>query len=459
MTTVAAVYLRQSLDREGNELGIARQREDCLKLAADKGWKAQEYVDNDTSASSGKVRPSYERMLSDIRDGYIGAVVAWDLDRLHRRPIELESFMALADAEQIKLATVSGDVDLSTAQGRLVARLKGSVAAHEIEHKRARQIRAAKQKAESGRPQWRRAFGYIDTPVGPQLDPEKAPLVEEAYRSLIAGSSLKEIATNLNDAGAVGLNGCRWTESSLANFLHSPRNAGLRFHNGEYVRKGTWEPLVSESIWNQAQRVMESRPGGGKKQRRTMRKYLLSGLLLCGREGCNGHLNGRMKETGKSAYICTKRRCVSVLADDVEPFVIRLIGTRLARKDSQKLLKADIDPAQAQKISDEKADIYSESERLGKQLGQGKLTDIAINAALEELQTRLDALEAQEQDAEKLRVLDGIPLGRPEAIQAVADLSPDRFRALVTLICRITVMPVGKGSHLFNPRRIVVTPI
>ena len=109
MTTVAAVYLRQSLDRDGNELGIARQREDCLKLAADKGWKAQEYVDNDTSASTGKVRPAYERMLSDIRDGYIGAVVAWDLDRLHRRPIELESFMALADAEQIKLATVSGD--------------------------------------------------------------------------------------------------------------------------------------------------------------------------------------------------------------------------------------------------------------------------------------------------------------------------------------------------------------
>ena len=33
--------------------------------------------------------------------------------------------MALADEKHLALATVSGDVDLCTAQGRLVARLKG----------------------------------------------------------------------------------------------------------------------------------------------------------------------------------------------------------------------------------------------------------------------------------------------------------------------------------------------
>ena len=133
----AAIYLRISSDPSGQQLGVTRQREDCAKLCADKGWTPVEYVDNDTSASNGKRRPAYETMLADIRDGRIGAVVAWDLDRLHRRPIELESFMALADEKHLALATVSGDVDLSTAQGRLVARLKGSVAAHEIEHKKA----------------------------------------------------------------------------------------------------------------------------------------------------------------------------------------------------------------------------------------------------------------------------------------------------------------------------------
>ena len=121
----AAVYLRISEDRTGEQLGVVRQRQDCEELCRSKGSTPVEYVDNDTSASNGKRRKDYERMLADIRGGSIGAVVAWDLDRLHRRPIELESFMALADEKRVALATVSGDVDLSTAQGRLVARLKG----------------------------------------------------------------------------------------------------------------------------------------------------------------------------------------------------------------------------------------------------------------------------------------------------------------------------------------------
>ena len=90
-------------------------------------------------------------MLQDIRDGSIGAVVAWHLDRLHRQPIELEHFMALADEKRIALATVAGDVDLSTDNGRLIARITGAVARSEVERKSARQKRAAQQRAEQGR--------------------------------------------------------------------------------------------------------------------------------------------------------------------------------------------------------------------------------------------------------------------------------------------------------------------
>ena len=81
--------MRQSMDRDGTGLAVARQREACAKLCADRGWEPVEYVDNDVSASNGKTRPSYTRMLADIAAGRIGAVVVWDLDRLHRRPIEL----------------------------------------------------------------------------------------------------------------------------------------------------------------------------------------------------------------------------------------------------------------------------------------------------------------------------------------------------------------------------------
>ena len=148
----AAIYLRQSEDRNVDMLAIDRQRQDCAKLCAQRGWTTVEYVDNDTSASNGKTRPAYQRMLADIREGRVDAVVAWNLDRLHRRPIELEHFIALADQKHIALATVGGDADLSTDDGRLFARIKGAVARSEVERKSARQKRANEQRAHNGTP-------------------------------------------------------------------------------------------------------------------------------------------------------------------------------------------------------------------------------------------------------------------------------------------------------------------
>ena len=85
-----AMYLRQSLDKTGEALAISRQRDACLALVAEKDWEPVEYADNDISASTGKPRPAYTQLLADIESGAIGAVVCRDLDRLHRRPVELE---------------------------------------------------------------------------------------------------------------------------------------------------------------------------------------------------------------------------------------------------------------------------------------------------------------------------------------------------------------------------------
>ncbi len=66
----AGIYARISSDREGDGLGVARQLEDCERLAERKGWRvAERYVDDDVSAWSGKRRPEYERMLDDLRGG------------------------------------------------------------------------------------------------------------------------------------------------------------------------------------------------------------------------------------------------------------------------------------------------------------------------------------------------------------------------------------------------------
>src|SRR4051794_23658042 len=112
--TAAAIYARISKDRDGTQLGIQRQLADCRAEADRLGWTvAEEYVDDDISAYSGKRRPAYERMLDDIADGYRDAILVWHIDRLHRRPIELEELYRICQGAGVgDLQTVHGAFDM-----------------------------------------------------------------------------------------------------------------------------------------------------------------------------------------------------------------------------------------------------------------------------------------------------------------------------------------------------------
>src|SRR3954454_10277896 len=120
----AAVYCRISSDPKGLGLGVERQREDCHALAERHGWRiAGTFIDNDVSAYSGKPRPQYAALMEAVQAGEVDVVVAWDPDRLHRSPAELEAFIVAVERAGVDVVTVqAGQWDLSTASGKLVAR-------------------------------------------------------------------------------------------------------------------------------------------------------------------------------------------------------------------------------------------------------------------------------------------------------------------------------------------------
>ena len=109
---------------------MRRQIDECLRWAeAHNVTVAETYVDNDISATSGKRRPEYERMIADVKEFRRDGVIAWHLDQLHRNPIELEQFIVLIEATGADSRTVTeGDYDLSTSDGRAMARVVGSLA-------------------------------------------------------------------------------------------------------------------------------------------------------------------------------------------------------------------------------------------------------------------------------------------------------------------------------------------
>ncbi len=448
-----ALYLRQSLDRTRDEAAIDRQRAECRALAERKGWNdLLEYVDNDRSATNvKKPRPAYQQMLADMGAGRITAVVAWDLDRLHRRPIELETFMPLADSMKIKLATVSGDTDLSTAQGRLTARIKGDVAAHEGEHKAARQRVAAKQMAERGIPKWKAAFGYTDDH---QRHPVEAPLVAKAYETILGGGSLSGLAREWNKRGYYGRTGKPWSASTMSLFMRSPRNAALRAHNDVIVGPGCWPPLADETTWRATQSLLDDparKPGP-----KTVRRHFLTGVLRCGKCADGGRMSGYEGPRGQQRYRCWKCLGVAVSKLDTDDLLPRIVCARLAREDAKELL-IDRDAPDLDKLSAEANAVRARRIELVTEFADGELTAAELRAIRERLNAKLDAIEAKMTDANTKRVFADIPLGTEKVYRAFARLDQDRQRAIINVMLTATVMPVGKRGRVpFDPERIAI---
>ncbi|MDJ0471723.1 recombinase family protein [Rhodococcoides fascians] len=200
----AAIYARISLDRDNEKLGVQRQESDCRALAERLGWTVEQiYTDNSLSASKDVVRPEYERLLQDLTSGLRDGLIVYDLDRLTRKPAELEAFITLSETKGFALANVAGDVDLTTANGKMLARFKGAIARQEAERIGERVSRAAQQRAEQGIPQKAklRPFGYT---ADYRIVPDEAEMIRDAYKRAIAGEGLTSITRDFGDCPSFG---------------------------------------------------------------------------------------------------------------------------------------------------------------------------------------------------------------------------------------------------------------
>lgn len=450
MSRRAAVYVRQSLDQTGERLGVQRQRKACQSKADAMGWTVVgTYEDNSTSASSGKVRPEYQRLLDDLESGRADAVVVWDLDRLHRRPVELEHFLDVADRRGVALASVGGDVDLATDNGRLYARIKGAVARSEVERKSARQKAANDQRAEAGRPPaGRRAFGY--TQDGMSVVEHEAVEVRRAAETLLAGGTLRRIVADMNGRGVTTSLGGQWHATELRRLLANPRYAGQRVHRGEVVGPGAWPAILDMDSWRAVRGILTdpARHKAGRPER-----YLLSGVAQCA--VCGGRIQGAKEPRGRT-YLCHTRRHVVRRAEQVDAMVAALVVGRLTRPDARRIFTRADSRDEARALREEEATLRQRLDGLADAYSEGDIDRVQLRTGSERLRTRLASVTGA------LAALTVTPvvadLLRSEDVAAAWDaLDLDRQRAVVRTLLTITLHSPGRGARTFDPETVEVT--
>jgi len=461
------IYTRISSDRgmdtDEEGAGVTRQEEDCRELARLCGWTvAHVYTDNDASAYTEKRRPQFEAMLEDLKSGrYTGAgLICWHDTRLLRRPDDLERLIAACSATSSQIRFVQAtDIDVSTASGKMIARIMASIARQESEHKAERQRRANLQRAEAGG--WwssHRVFGY--TTVG-ELHPSEADLVRQAGVDILAGVSMTAVARRWNAADVTTTRGAAWNVSRIKRMIINPRYAGIRTYTpkGQTARvmgPGSWTPIFDPDTHNGVLALLNdtsrARPGISWE-----RRYIGSYRFICGKCGAKmGHSKSTIRGYVYHRYTCTASphlvRVQPALDSHVENTLLGYLGDGdnlhriMAAKEGD-----GVDPAElrAQRVA-----FGAQKDGLAALFAEGVLDGPAVRRESAKLTTKIEALDAKLAGlARRSPLAELLAEGADKFTERWQAASPDIRGKVIDELFVVVVHPAPRGHH-FRPEFI-----
>ena len=446
MTVHAAIYLRISLDKTGEELGVDRQREDCEEIARQRGWKVVEtYVDNSISASKRTVRrPAYDRMVADHAAGKFQALVCWDLDRLTRQPRQLEDWIDAAEERGLKLVTANGEADLQTESGRMFARVKAAVARSEVEHKAQRQTRAARQRADLGKPPaGMRLTGYT---LKSKVIPAEAAIILDLFEKFAAGDSIVGLVRHLTRQNLPTRAGGPWARATIHAMLRNPRYAGRAVYQGQVTGKaGEWAAIIPEGLFDVVQARLDD-PRRKVNRVGTDRKYLGSSLYRCGECGGVLHISG-------ASYVCLKCRLLRTRTP-IDALVLGVIRGRLARPDIVKLLTPSND-ARVAELESKAKELRRRLETVEADYDAGMIDGRRFQTANEKITVELHRVEGERISMLAGSAVGGI-LGAVNPVAAFNQAGLGSQRAVVDALLDIRVLRAARGRTPFAPESVVI---
>ena len=252
-----AVYARVSTREQAlTGYGIDAQLSNIMnKLQAD-GIDintVEVYIDDGFSAKSLN-RPAMQRLLKDILDDKVNEVLIYKLDRLARNVIDTYELLQFFIDQKCELKAVVDNLDIHSANGRLLVGVLAIIAQWEREVIKERASDANEEMLNQGKyPFGQVPFGYNRDPEGYlHIDLQAAEYIRYCFELAMSGNTMKEI----EHIAPLKYPEFQKKAEVIRNMLLRTINYGVyEFEDKEYELPG----IVSKRTYEKAKRMIYKR--------------------------------------------------------------------------------------------------------------------------------------------------------------------------------------------------------
>jgi len=339
------VYVRLSKEdsRAGESVSIENQKLMLTKHVKEMGWELVEVYQDDGFSGTSQNRPEFQRMLADVKEGYINTILIKDMSRLGRDHLRVGLFLEQLRDSDIRLIAVAENID--TAKGEDDFMPFRNLFAEWHARDTSRKIRAINESRtkDGKRVSGAIPYGYLHDPQDRQiwvLDEEAVPIVKRIFQSVIEGKGVSQIADELSaenlltptahwtklGAGMPGkpnANPTRWSPSAIIAILRKEEYMGWKVLNKtkkenykmkkreanpeKLIFKDSHPVIIDEEMWTVVQWL---RGTNRKKPPLGLPQNPLTGVLYCA--NCGHKMYHKQGKTGRpkphNEYVCTSYR-------------------------------------------------------------------------------------------------------------------------------------------------------
>lgn len=260
----AVIYCRVSTKEqveEGNSL--VTQEKNCREFALKENFEViEQFIEQGESAKT-QDRTELQKLLNFCANkiNKVNAVIIYKIDRLSRNTDDYSQIRLLLKKYGVEIKSTTEYFE-NTPAGRFMENIIANVAQFDNDVRTERCVGGMKEAIRSGRYVWNAPLGYDNVRINGKANiaPNyKAPIILKAFEEIAKNTKpIEEIRKQLIKQGLTNVKGKWLSKSQFYNLIKNEVYKGTIRKFNE-VHTGTYDPIVSQELYNQVQRVLRYR--------------------------------------------------------------------------------------------------------------------------------------------------------------------------------------------------------